>query len=147
MVIQSGPGVLYSLLYMSTAQILFTPARLQELLEQSRTNNARDGITGLLVFRDGAFMQILEGPQPAVQRRFRKIKADERHYALVTLSEGPIAQRSFPDWSMEFRNLRDTAVRRLPAFEEFVDMPLSPTEFSAEPALALNLLKVFRDAK
>lgn len=147
MVIQTGPGVLYSLLYMSTAQILFTPARLQKLVEQSRANNARDGITGLLVFRDGNFMQILEGPQPAVERLFRKIKADERHYAIVTLNEGPITKRNFPDGSMEFRNLRDPSVRRLPAFAEFADTPLSPTEFSAEPALALSLLKIFGGAK
>lgn len=147
MVINSGPAVLYSLLYMSTAQILFTPARIEELLSQSRTNNARLSITGLLIFRDGAFMQLLEGPQAAVEGLFRKIKADERHYAIVTLAEGPIPQRRFPRWSMDFRNLRDPAVRKLPGLHEFDDSVFNASELSTEPALAIQLLKVFQDAK
>ena len=144
MAIISRVSPLYSLLYMSTAQILFTPARMDELLEQSRRNNARAGITGLLVFRDGAFMQLLEGPEQAVQELMRKIRTDERHYAIVTLTEGPIAKRSFPDWSLDYHNLRDPEVRKLPGFEEYADVPLNVAEFSAEPSMALQLLQVFK---
>lgn len=132
---------------MSTAQILFTPARIEELLTCSRAKNARLGITGLLVFRDGTFMQLLEGPQAVVEALFRKIKADERHYALVTLIEGPVPQRSFPNWSMEFRNLRDPAVRKLPGFEEFDDTSLNAAEFSTDPSRAVKLLQIFRSGK
>jgi len=146
MVTKNGSAGLFSLLYMSTAQILFTPARMEELLSQSRRNNARDGVTGLLIFRDGTFMQLLEGPQEAVQIRFRKIKADERHYAVVTLFEGPIAERRFPNWSMDYRNLRDPEVRKLPALKEFDTEVFNSGELATDPSLAIQLVKVFQGA-
>jgi hypothetical protein len=130
---------------MSTAQILFTPARIEELLHQSRVNNTREGITGLLIFRDGTFMQVLEGPQEAVERLYRKVKADERHYAVVTLFEGPITERRFPRWAMDFRNLRDPDVRKLPGFNEFDGVTFHPGELTTDPGLAFRLLKVFQE--
>jgi len=147
MVIHTSPAVLYSYLYMSTAQVLFTPARLEELLTRSRANNARLGITGILAFRDGAFMQFIEGPQIAVETLFRKLKVDERHYAIVTLAEGPVSHRRFPRSPMDFRNLRDPAVRLVPGFEEFRDTSLTDTEFAYEPARAVRLLRLFQDGK
>jgi len=77
MVTTKGSTVLHSVLYVSTAQVLFTAPRMEELLAKSRTSNARQQITGLLLYRDGAFMQFLEGPEGAVERLFRRIKADE----------------------------------------------------------------------
>jgi hypothetical protein len=144
MVINPGSAVLDSLLYISTAQVLFTPTRLEELVSASRIQNARLGITGQLLFRDGAFMQWLEGPADAVEKLWRKIRTDERHYAVVTLSEGSIRERHFPESPMGFRNLRDPAVRQLPGFDEFRDTPLSTTEFSSEPARAVRLLALLK---
>ena len=143
MVTTKGSTVLHSVLYVSTAQVLFTPPRMEELLVRSRENNVRHQITGLLLYQDGAFMQFLEGPEAAVERLFRKIRADERHFAIVTISEGAIPCRRFPDCPMGFRNLRDRAVRQLPGFEEFEDTMLSTAEFSQEPDRAMQLLRVF----
>lgn len=144
MVSTKGSTVLRSVLYVSTAQVLFTPPRMEELLVQSRANNARQQITGLLLYRDGAFMQFLEGPEAAVERLFRRIRADERHFAVVTLSEGVVPQRRFPDRPMDFYNLRDRAVRQLPGFaEEFLETTLSMAEFGDEPDRAMQLLRVF----
>jgi hypothetical protein len=143
MVTTKGSTVLHSVLYVSTAQVLFTPPRMDELLATSRTNNARQQITGLLLYRDGAFMQFLEGPMGAVERLFRRIKADERHFALVTLSERAIPHRHFPDLPMGFHNLRDQAVRQLPGFAEFAETTLAMSEFCDKPARAMQLLRLF----
>ncbi|EDY19180.1 BLUF domain protein [Chthoniobacter flavus Ellin428] len=143
MVTTKGSTVLHSVLYVSTAQVLFTAPRMEELLTKSRASNARQQITGLLLYRDGAFMQFLEGPEGAVERLFRKIKADERHFAIVTISEGAIPQRRFPDSPMGFHNLRDHAVRALPGFAEFAETSLSMSEFCDEPGRAMQLLGVF----
>jgi hypothetical protein len=145
MVLAKRSSVLYSLLYVSTAQVLFTPPRIEELLATSRANNARDHITGLLLFRDGAFMQFIEGPEAAVERVFRKIKADERHFAIETISEGSIPRRRFPGSPMGFCNLRDHAVRQLPGFAEFSDTMLSTAEFASEPERAMQLLRLFEN--
>ncbi len=146
MVMQNGSAGLYSLLYMSTAQILFTPARIEELLTQSRRNNTLAGITGVLIFRDGTFMQLLEGARDAVEAAFRKIKADERHYAVVTLIEGPIGERRFPKWSMDFRNLRDPEIRKLLEANDFDADAFNSGEIATDPSLAVQLLAKFQHA-
>ena len=147
MVTKNGSAGLFSLLCMSTAQILFTPARMEELLTQSRRNTARDEVTGLLIFRDGTFMQLLEGTREVIETRFRKIKADERHYAVVTLFEGPITERYFPTWSMDYRNLRDPEVRKLQALKDFDTEAFNSGEFATDPSLAVHLLKIFQGVK
>lgn len=143
MVNTKGSIVLHSVLYVSTAQVLFTPPRMEELLAKARASNARHQVTGLLLFRDGAIMQFLEGPEGAVAGLFRRIRADDRHFAVVTISEGAAPRRRFPDCPMGFRNLRDRAVRRLPGFEEFEDTMLSIVEFGQEPDRAMQLLRLF----
>ncbi len=72
------------------------------ILAKSRRNNARDGVTGALLFSTGCFAQVLEGPVDAVETAFERIQCDERHSDVTVLQAGPIATRDFPDWSMGF---------------------------------------------
>ena len=77
-------------------------ADVREILAVSRVNNARDGVTGGLLFSEGCFAQVLEGPLDAVEAAFERIQCDARHCEVVVLQSGPIAKRDFPDWSMAF---------------------------------------------
>ena len=77
-------------------------AQVRRILEVSRRNNARDGISGALLFSGGCFAQALEGPQDAVETAFERIQCDERHTEITVLGAGPIAERDFADWSMAF---------------------------------------------
>lgn len=77
-------------------------ADVREILAVSRVNNARDGVTGGLLFSEGCFAQVLEGPQDAVEAAFERIQCDPRHCEVVVLQSDPIATRDFPDWSMAF---------------------------------------------
>ena len=77
-------------------------AQMQDILGTSRRNNARDGISGALMFSGGCFVQALEGPQDAVETTFERIQCDERHTEITVLAAGPIAERDFADWSMAF---------------------------------------------
>jgi hypothetical protein len=73
------------------------------ILVTSRRNNARDQITGVL-YSDGLrFMQVLEGPDEAVERAFKRISRDTRHRAIVVLSRRPVHRREFGDWQMAHR--------------------------------------------
>ncbi|WP_232834074.1 MULTISPECIES: BLUF domain-containing protein [unclassified Sphingomonas] len=72
------------------------------ILAQSRRNNARDRVTGLLFFDGKRFLQALEGEDNVVTTAFARIQADERHYALVILSNRVIATREFGEWAMAY---------------------------------------------
>ena len=96
---------LTSLVYVSSISRRFVVADLQEILHRSRENNARADITGLLLYRDGQFIQNLEGPEDAVDRLYRKIRSDPRHHRVRTVLRSPLDVRLFADWSMGFRNV------------------------------------------
>lgn len=72
------------------------------ILEQSQRNNARVGVTGALIFNNGVFGQVLEGPMEAVELTFDRIQADPRHKEVTVLDIKPIAAPSFSGWSMGF---------------------------------------------
>jgi len=86
--------------------------QIDNILERSRVNNARDGITGALLFNSGCFAQVLEGPLATVETAFERIQQDERHGDVSLLTLEPIAARSFPNWAMGFvGQSADTAER------------------------------------
>jgi hypothetical protein len=92
----------YHVLYGSRATHAPTETDLQTLLERSRTYNAHQQITGLLLYSDGQFVQLVEGPEAVVRSLYARIRADARHTQVVTLSDGPSPQRWFADWHMAF---------------------------------------------
>ena len=97
---------LYRVVYCSRNSIPGEPhsvaADIAHILEVSRANNARDGVTGGLLFSKNCFAQVLEGPAQAVEAAFERIQCDERHGEVTVLQSGPVAARDFPDWSMAF---------------------------------------------
>jgi hypothetical protein len=72
------------------------------ILSQSRRNNARARVTGLLFFDGKRFLQALEGDDAAVDATFARIQQDDRHHALVVLSSREIERREFGEWAMAF---------------------------------------------
>lgn len=97
--------LLYELLYTSFASRDMSEADLMELLETARRKNARLDITGMLLFDQQEFMQILEGSRSDVLALYEEIRNDDRHQSVCTVHEGPIAERAFDGWSMAFRLL------------------------------------------
>lgn len=93
---------LRSLVYVSAAVEPFDDAALRELLERSRAANARDDITGMLLYRAGRFIQFLEGPPAAIGALVEKIAADPRHTDVTILLDGEAHARAFSQWTMGF---------------------------------------------
>lgn len=87
------------LTYISTVTGTCAP-ELDVILAASRRNNARVGVTGLLLFDGRRFLQALEGEPAAVLQTYARIGADPRHRALVKLSERQIDTRDFGSWAM-----------------------------------------------
>jgi len=91
---------LEQIIYISTARAMPSETLLDSILESSRRNNRRDGLSGLLVVGGRRFLQVLEGPEAQCGATYARIRADERHFALVQLSRRTIGERSFAGWDM-----------------------------------------------
>lgn len=76
------------------------PIGLSQILNSSRKNNKEKGITGVLSYRDGFYIQVLEGSEEAVNSLFSKILADSRHHEVTVILNEAIEQRSFSGWYM-----------------------------------------------
>ena len=98
---------LLSVLYTSTSHEQLSDEQLTDLLTVSRTRNAADDITGLLVYRAGRFFQVIEGPPAAVRALYGRIAADPRHHSVRTLVEDRVAERHFGEWTMGFERVPD----------------------------------------
>jgi hypothetical protein len=130
--------------YVSSAIKPFSQTELLDLLAQSRDNNTSLGITGMLLYKDGNFMQVLEGEEETVQALIAKIAHDPRHRGMIILLRGPLEERQFPDWSMGFHDLNSAEVLSMPGYNEFLNTPLTGEEFSADPTRCQKLLLMFK---
>ena len=99
---ESEPAGCYSIVYISTAIADFGAADLLKLLKQARGFNEQAGITGVLMYGGGRFVQVLEGCPAAVRCLYARIEADPRHGRLEVLADGPLARREFKSWHMSF---------------------------------------------
>jgi hypothetical protein len=75
---------------------------LERILETARRENARLGVTGLLLYHDGCFFQVLEGEEADVRAVYARIARDPRHSGLILLQQTRAAARCFPEWSMGY---------------------------------------------
>lgn len=112
---------LYSLVYASTAASAFDDADLEALLRQARERNDARGISGLLLYRRGRFVQFLEGPEDEVRALYAKIRNDPRHVAPRILNEGRPDHRQFADWTMGYEPVREPAAPPPPGFRSTFD--------------------------
>ena len=135
-----------SLTYVSSATDLLDADALVELLAQSRAANEQRGITGMLLYRDGNILQCLEGPEAEVRQAYDVISRDARHRGVITLVEEEVAERSFTDWSMGFKDLSADERGELEGFNDFLRSgELDYLGDKAEPVF--HLIKVFRDSR
>lgn len=134
---------LTSLTYVSSAVRLLTQAELKALLRVSVRNNAAREITGMLLYDDGNFMQVLEGPEKAVDEVHRMIAADPRHRGMLTLLRKRIPERQFARWSMAFQNVDELSPEERAGFSTFL-RPLTAESYESRPHDAWQLLLSFR---
>lgn len=91
---------LWAIVYVSKSARPVTADDLRQLLEGARRRNVEEGITGVLLYADGYFMQYLEGAEAALHRVYAVIKAHPLHYGLIDLVRERIEAREFTEWSM-----------------------------------------------
>ena len=96
---------LVSLVYSSSATHPFDDDQLVELLSVSRSRNSARDITGMLLYRGGEFVQILEGARSDVESLMATIGRDPRHRDIRVLLEEPLHERRFAEWTMGYQSL------------------------------------------
>lgn len=131
-----------SLVYVSAATRPFSQLELDALLEKSRRNNRQDGISGMLLYRDGDFLQVLEGPEAAVRATYARIGRDRRHGGVILLDESHVEQRAFRDWAMGFR--RVSTAEQPEGFVDFFNRRRQLAELVDARAEAFHYLQSFR---
>jgi hypothetical protein len=100
----------YRLIYSSEATAEMARSDLQQMLEESRIRNARRDITGVLVFVDGVFLQVLEGERDDVDDLMQSIRRDPRHKDIKVFHEEEIDRRAFASWRMAYLSPRTEEV-------------------------------------
>jgi len=96
---------MWSITYMSTEVAPFTRSQLYDLLTASRKKNARLGVTRLLLYKGGIFIQTIEGDAATTTDLYESIRYDSRHQDVTTVFSGEVEAAKFPDWTMGFRDL------------------------------------------
>ncbi|MCB0301208.1 MAG: BLUF domain-containing protein [Calditrichaeota bacterium] len=136
---------LYTLIYVSSAFQKMSEPELLEILEKSRLNNSQRNITGMLLYHDGNFLQILEGPKNALQQLRATIEADPRHKDFLVLFEREVKERAFPDWSMGFRVLNADDIKEIPGFSDFMNPDTEKPDYMQTPNYIYKMLDWFRE--
>jgi hypothetical protein len=133
----------YQVIYASAAAVPFSESDLSTLLLRARANNERLGVTGLLLFHEGSFLQVLEGEEAALEALFSIISADKRHDHVVKLLAREVADRHFAGWNMGFVSMSAIS-KTLPGFSDYLRHRGEP---EATADAAARVLSAFRDGR
>ena len=137
---------LIQLIYVSAALKLFAPAELRELLRLARIKNQRLDVTGMLLYHQGSFLQVLEGPAAAVNPLLETIGADQRHHKLMLLLRREIEARNFADWKMGFVDVAAQS-ESLPGFRDYFKAHSSFLDLQGDRETVERILDGFRDGR
>lgn len=135
---------LIQLVYVSSAAVEFSADDLRELLAKARVKNAERGITGMLLYHDGNFIQAIEGEADAVQALHAEIQRDGRHRGMIVLSQMPIERRQFDGWAMGFVDTRALTDAEKAGHTRYLEREAAPRSFEQQPSRAHKLLDTFR---
>jgi len=98
--------MLRQLVYISSATRPFNEVELERLLVAVRAKNAQNGITGILLYNDQSFLQILEGTRDDVERTLARILRDPRHAGVTVVQDEVVVERDFSAWDMAYHYVR-----------------------------------------
>ena len=143
--VHNSDNRMIAVIYVSSAAHRMTDAELESILAESRRNNGRDGITGMLLYSDGNFIQALEGPDAAIDAVLARIAQDPRHEGIITVARYVIGQPQFPSWSMGFRPIEHREMTELRGAFTALDRPLFKPNSPEAGSIAHRLLERFRD--
>jgi hypothetical protein len=132
------------IIYCSQSTYDVSPEELVALLERSRRNNDRDGLSGMLLYSSQSFLQVLEGDEAPLQSTYDRILADDRHTNLRMLMNADVVSPMFPDWTMGFEHVDDEELADdLEGFTPATLYPLVNPDLITNAGVATTLLGLY----
>ncbi len=131
------------LIYASKAKVDFTDEDIVLLLSKAREKNKSLGITGMLLYEAGGFIQVLEGDEQQVKELFDQIKADHRHEKVTTIIFEALAHRQFSSWTMGYGCFDKDELYQIDGMNDFFDTQSCLTNLDA--GRARKILSAFSD--
>ena len=121
--------------YASRAASSLTSAMVEDILDKSRSHNPASGITGILCYGGGIFLQAIEGGRGAVSELYGHIQKDPRHKDVVLLHYEEITERRFGGWTMGQVDVSRVNTNILLKYSERAE--LDPYSVSGKVSMAL----------
>jgi hypothetical protein len=137
-------------IYMAYTELIYVSTLLGEsehelkaILESSVKHNSLNGITGMLLYYRGGFMQVLEGSECEVMETYARICSDKRHHHVTTLTITEVPHRHFNKWTMGYKQIGAIEIEKFPQYAPVFDFSAQVNVINATPGLALEMLMLF----
>jgi len=134
---------MHHLIYLSWAAVPLTDKELQQLLVHARRRNTELAITGVLLYGNERFLQVLEGEENAVQEVYAHIRRDTRHTNILTFVNKPVAQRAFTEWAMAFQPVTPQQMEEVVGYLGAPTVPINTTSLPYADMHLFDLLHSF----
>lgn len=134
----------YHLSYVSTGCDSLQYEDIKSILDSSVKNNKEDNVTGILVYCNKHFFQIIEGNKEAIQHIFNKIIIDPRHDNVIKIQEGYTDHRQFQNWNMAFKSY-NKELKDLDNFNNEQFYSYINNNLSAKSCISVKVLADFFD--
>ncbi len=131
--------------YVSRSAEPMAPAELLELLYQCRTNNRKRGITGLLLYANGTFLQALEGEDEVIDELIGMISNDPRHAEVQIIQRKEVPERQYSEWSMGFDEISDESLADIDGLRDFGAVDFNFQTLAGNEAVVDSLLQYYRE--
>ncbi len=129
----------YAISYVSTARRSLSETEIRQILDDSEINNDKQNITGLLLYSEGNFFQIIEGNQQQIIQLYETIKDDSRHYNIIKLFGKEIQKEAFDGFKSDFISADARySSDRLQNYKRYLEVLDKPTKNAVA-----NILKAF----
>ncbi len=137
---------MYRLVYVSSATSAMSESDLHALLKQSKRNNKRRKISGLLLYADGNFIQVIEGQEKNLDRLYHKIKCDPRNTGHILINKQRIEHRAFEEWGMSFKVISPQTIENLDGYSRFLQNDSHLTPLNHQSRAIANMLYQFKES-
>lgn len=134
---------MHHIIYLSQAVAPFSDEQLQDLLLQARSYNAEQDITGILLYGNNQFVQVLEGEEAAVRALYEHIRQDTRHRDSTTFADKDIEQRAFEGWAMAFHPVDSAQFREVIGYLNPTELRINQPNLRLADAQLVDLLRSF----
>lgn len=132
------------LVYVSSAILGLEQNAIAALVKASSLYNKKHEITGMLLYKGGNFMQLIEGHEHSITKLHKKIEKDNRHSGMMTLLKEKITIRNFDNWSMAYSNIDNLTGIDKEIISSFLDDDFDCAVYKNNPYRAISLLTSFK---